>query len=138
MPPPPRKRFLRPFTTFAFNPISRLFAGWLPGFGIVGYEGRRTGRTYRTPLNVFRDGSDWIVALTYGSDVQWVKNVLAAGRCRLTVRGRTMTLVDPRVFVDPTRRLMPFPVRQFLGLMGVSEFMRLTPETGAEADQAMA
>jgi deazaflavin-dependent oxidoreductase (nitroreductase family) len=127
MAPPPRIRVLRRFTTFVFNPVSRLFAGRLPGFGIIEYQGRKTGRTYRTPLNVFRDGDDWIVALTYGSDVQWVKNVVAAGGCKLTVRSRTTSLVDPQVFVDPTRRLMPFPVRQFLGLMRVSEFMRMSP-----------
>jgi hypothetical protein len=39
-----------------------------------------------------------------------------------------MTLVDPRTFVDPTRGLMPFTVRQFLGLMRVAEFLRLSPE----------
>ena len=34
-------------------------------------------------------------------------------------------LTDPRLFVDPGRRSMPQPVRFFLGLMRVTEFMRL-------------
>ncbi len=75
---------------------------------------------------MFRDGEDWIFALTYGSDVQWVKNVIAAGGCRLTTRRKTYELGSPRLFVDPSRRLMPFPVRQFLGLLRVSEFLRMT------------
>jgi deazaflavin-dependent oxidoreductase (nitroreductase family) len=124
-PPKPRIAFIRPFTTHVFNPLSRLVARWLPGFAILRYRGRRSGATYRTPLNVFRDGDDWIFALTYSSEVQWVRNVLAAGEADLEIRRRTIHLVQPEVFVDPDRRLMPQPVRFFLGLMRVSEFMRM-------------
>ncbi len=127
MAPPPRLAFIRPFTTHVFNRFSRLFAGWMPLFGMVEHVGRKSGKTYRTPMNVFRDGDDWIFALTYSSDVQWVKNVLAAGRCTLINRRRRIELVNPRLSVDPQRRLMPFPVRQFLGLLRVSEFLRMSP-----------
>jgi deazaflavin-dependent oxidoreductase (nitroreductase family) len=108
-----------------FNRVSRRFAGRLPGFGILVYRGRTSGKPYRTPMNVFRDGDSYVLALTYGSDVQWVKNVLAAGGCDLLTRGRTVHLVEPELFVDPRRRQMPQPVRFFLGLMRVTEFMRL-------------
>jgi deazaflavin-dependent oxidoreductase (nitroreductase family) len=120
---------LRPYTTRFFNPISRRFAGHLPGFAILVYLGRRSGRTYRTPINVFRHGNEYVFALTYGSDVQWVKNILAAGDCELVSMGRTVRLTEPRLFVDPRQRLMPLPVRLFLRLMGVTEFlsMQLAP-----------
>lgn len=65
-------------------------------------------------------------ALTYGADVQWVKNVLAAGMCDMRVRGHDVHLVHPHLFSDPSRHLMPFPVRQFLGLIGVTEFIRMS------------
>jgi deazaflavin-dependent oxidoreductase (nitroreductase family) len=120
-----RMSFLRPFTTHVFNPVARLFAGWLPGFAILTYRGRKSGRTYRTPINVFRHGDEYVFALTYGSDVQWVKNVIAAGGCEIRVRGRDVRLVDPEVFVDPTRRLMPLPVRLILALDRVDEFLRM-------------
>ena len=126
-PPRPPLAVIRPFTTHLFNPISRRFAGWLPGFGILAYRGRVSGKAYRTPLNVFRHGDDWVVALTYGSDVQWVKNVLAAGEATLEIRRRKIRIVEPELIVDPERRLMPFPVRQFLGLMRVCEFLRMRP-----------
>jgi deazaflavin-dependent oxidoreductase (nitroreductase family) len=112
-----------------FNRLSRNFAGWMPLFGILEYPGRTSGRIYRTPMNVFRDGDDWVFALTYGSDVQWVKNVIAAGGCRLTTRRKTIELLNPRLFVDESRKFMPFPVRQFLGLLRVSEVMRMSPAT---------
>jgi deazaflavin-dependent oxidoreductase (nitroreductase family) len=103
---------------------------WLPWFGILVYRGRKTGARYRTPMNAFRDGDDWIFALTYGSDVQWVKNVLASGEAELLVRRTTHRLVRPELFVDRNRRLVPFGFRQILGLMRVSEFMRMRPAPG--------
>ena len=130
-PPRPPLAVIRPFTTHIFNPISRRFARWLPGFGILVYRGRKSGKEYRTPLNVFRHGNEWVFALTYGSDVQWVKNVVAAGDATLEVRRRRIRLVDPELVVDPARRLMPPVVRQALGLMRVSEFLRMRPAAPA-------
>jgi len=78
-------------------------------------------------MNVFRDGDDYVFALTYGSDVQWVKNVLASGGADLEIGKRTVRLVEPELFVDPTRHLMPLPVRVFLGLARVTEFLRMRP-----------
>jgi hypothetical protein len=43
-----RMRVIRPFTTHVVNPIARRFASWLPGFGILEYRGRKSGRAYRT------------------------------------------------------------------------------------------
>ena len=120
-----RLQFLQPFTTNVFNRLSRRFAGWLPGFGLLLYRGRTSGKAYRTPMNVFRHGDEYVLALTYGSEVQWVKNVMAADGCELKTRGRVVRLIDPRLFVDPSRSTMPQPVRFFLGLMRVTEFMRL-------------
>ena len=123
----PRTKFIRPFTTRLFNPISRRFAGWVPGFAIVIQVGRKTGKVYRTPVNVFRDGNDRIFALTYGSDVQWVKNVIAGGGCVLQERGQVIRLRDPRLFVDEEGRLMPLVVRLFLRLNRVTEYLRMSP-----------
>jgi deazaflavin-dependent oxidoreductase (nitroreductase family) len=126
-PPRPPLAVIRPFTTHVFNPISRRFVRWLPGFGILAYRGRKSGKSYRTPLNVFRHDGDWVFALTYGSDVQWVKNVLAAGEATLEKGRKRIRLVEPELIVDPERRLMPFIVRQVLGVMRVSEFLRMRP-----------
>ena len=123
--PPTRLTFLRPVTTRFFNPLSRRFAGRLPWFGILVYRGRRSGRTYRTPINAFRRDGHYIFALTYGSEVQWVRNVLAAGGCTLRTMGRDVTLVEPELFVDAGRRLMPLLVRVILGLINTTEFLRM-------------
>jgi deazaflavin-dependent oxidoreductase (nitroreductase family) len=123
--PPTRMRVIRPFTTHVFNPIARRFASWLPGFGILEYRGRKSGRTYRTPINVFRRGDWYVFALTYGADVEWVKNVVAAGGCTLRTRGRNVRLIEPELFVDPSRRLMPLVVRIVLRFDRATEFLRM-------------
>lgn len=78
-----RKRQLAAFHRAVTNRIMIRFADRLPGFGIVISVGRRSGSLYRTPVNVFRTPAGFLIALTYGQDSGWVKNVLAAGGCEL-------------------------------------------------------
>lgn len=125
-----RKRWLAKINIVLTNRITSLFAGWLPGFGILTHVGRRSGKVYRTPVNVFRASNGFIIALTYSSQGEWVKNVLAAGGYELKTRGKTYQLSAPNVVRDPTRRRFPIPVRVILRLVGADEYMELsTPST---------
>jgi deazaflavin-dependent oxidoreductase (nitroreductase family) len=112
------------------NPILRRFAAWIPGFAILSYTGRLSGRTYQIPMKVFRSGNDYVIALTYGRQVQWLANVVAAGRCELRERGKTVHLANPRVFTDPSGLVVPRPVRAFLRLLRVTDYVRLSPAIG--------
>ncbi|RJQ84351.1 nitroreductase family deazaflavin-dependent oxidoreductase [Amycolatopsis panacis] len=107
------------------NRITKPFAGVLPGFGVLVHRGRRSGREFRTPLNVFRTGDGFLVALTYGPDTDWVRNVFAAGGAELQTRGRTYRVTEPELRHDESRRSMPAGVRQVLGLVGVTDFLVL-------------
>jgi deazaflavin-dependent oxidoreductase (nitroreductase family) len=98
----------------------------LPGFGVVVHKGRTSGRQYRTPVNVFRRGDRYIIALTYGSNADWVRNVLADGGCTLETRGQTLRLSRPRLFHDEARSAVPAPVRLVLGIVRVHDFLELT------------
>jgi len=120
-----RRRSLRSVTATVLNPLTRLIGGRLPYFGIITHVGRRSGRTYRTPLNIFRQGDHYYVALTYGSDVDWVKNVRAAGRCQLRTRGRNVVLVEPEVIIDPELRFLPLAGRVIERWNGVTEVVRM-------------
>jgi deazaflavin-dependent oxidoreductase (nitroreductase family) len=110
------------------NRITGLFAGHVPGFGVILHQGRRSGRQYRTPVNVFREPGGYLVALTYGTDSDWVKNVVARNGCVLEVRGRRVPLVGPRIVHDESRRGVPPIVRTILGLLGVTDFLHLTAQ----------
>jgi hypothetical protein len=52
---------------------------------------------------------------------------MAAGECDMRTRGRDIHLVEPELFIDPERRLMPLPVRIALRFDRVTEFLRMRP-----------
>jgi deazaflavin-dependent oxidoreductase (nitroreductase family) len=108
------------------NRLTRHIAPWLPGFGVIVHRGRRSGRRYRTPVNVFPVRDGYLIALTYGPDTDWVKNVLDAGGCELETRGHTVRLVSPRLYHDEVRRGIRLPERQILRVIGVADFLALT------------
>ena len=122
MPLPER---LARFNRVATNRVARLVAGRLPGFAIVRHVGRRSGRLHRTPVNLFRRGDRYVIALTYGAGSQWVRNVLAAGGCEVETRGGRVRLVDPEIVRDPRGTLVPRFVRTMLRLIDAPEFMLL-------------
>jgi deazaflavin-dependent oxidoreductase (nitroreductase family) len=124
-PAPPIFAFISPFTKRVVNPITRRFAGWLPGFAVLRVIGRKTGKTYRVPLNAFRRGDTLTFALTYGSRVHWVENVRAAGGCEMQRLGRRYRLVEPVLRVDPSLRGVPRFVRWFLRPLGVQELLTM-------------
>ena len=117
-----RQAFHRAFT----NRIASRFADRLPGFAIVSNVGRKSGTLYRTPVNVFRKPDGFLIALTYGRDSGWVKNVLAAGGCHLETRRVPYQLSTPIIVHDPSRRRFPLLVRVILGLIGANDFLQLS------------
>ncbi|GAA1637085.1 nitroreductase family deazaflavin-dependent oxidoreductase [Georgenia ruanii] len=100
----------------ALNRVMRFVAPYLPGFALLVHRGRRSGREYAVPVNIFRDGAGYRIALTYGPSTDWVRNVRAAGGCRVRTRGRLVELTNPRLVHDPGRSWAPPVVRQILGL----------------------
>jgi deazaflavin-dependent oxidoreductase (nitroreductase family) len=58
-------------------------------FSLVRHVGRKTGRSYETPLLLARTDRGFVAELTYGPNVSWFRNVMAAGRCEVVDRGLT-------------------------------------------------
>ena len=113
------------------NRVTKRIAPWMPGFGVVVHRGRRSGKEYQTPVNVFATADGYVLALTYGPDTDWVKNVLAAGGCELRTGGRVVRLTAPRLFHDETRRGIRPLERQVLRVIGVADFLSLKFLPGA-------
>lgn len=118
-----RMTSLAPVTHRMFNPLTKAAAGVLPGFGVLSHVGRRSGLTYRTPLLVVRDQGDYVVGLWYGAQVQWVKNVLAAGGGSMRLRGHDV-LVEADLFEDPASLVLPLPLRVIGRLLRLTTFVR--------------
>ena len=121
------KRVAR-FNRVATNQVLKHVAGRVPGFAMVVHKGRKSGREFRTPVNVFRTKDGFVVALTYGPDADWVKNVLAADGCTLVSRRKNIHVRGAQLVHDDSRRAMPVPIRQVLGLLDVNDFLLLKRE----------
>lgn len=122
----PLSRRVALFNRAVTNRTIGRIAPWAPGFGVVRVAGRRSGRVRATPVNVFRRGEGYVIALTYGAGADWVRNVVAAGGCDLQTRGRHIALTRPRLSIDPSRAAMPGPIRAVLRLARVEEFLTLS------------
>jgi deazaflavin-dependent oxidoreductase (nitroreductase family) len=122
----PLPRSVARFNRLVTNRLTRPLSRYLPAFGVIVHAGRKTHREYRTPLNVFRGDDDhFLIALTYGPDVEWLNNLQASGAGTLETLGQTWAVSEPRVFHDERRTAMPLPVRVILGLTKVNDFVEL-------------
>ncbi|MCP2277934.1 nitroreductase family deazaflavin-dependent oxidoreductase [Nocardia amikacinitolerans] len=115
------------FNRHVTNPVAGLIAGTVPPFGVVVHKGRKSGRAYRTPVWVFEDDGVYRIALTYGRDAEWVKNVVAAGGFQLEARGRTLELTDPVVLEDRSAGWAPIGIRQVLRSIAAKYYLQAGP-----------
>ncbi len=95
----PVKDVIRTFNKHVLNPAMLLLAGrkhWYAG--VIRHTGRRTGKSYATPVVVIPVAGDgFVVPLPYGTEVDWLRNVLAAGKAVVAVDGETSAVIDPEV-----------------------------------------
>lgn len=118
-------RRLARFNRVVTNRVLGMLTPRVPGFGTIVHRGRRSGRLYRTPVNVFGEPDGYIVVLTYGPGADWVRNVLAAGGCELVTRGRTVKLTAPRIEHGEVPEAVSPAARPVLRLIGVKDYLHL-------------
>ena len=109
------------------NPIADTVAWSVPPFAVVLHRGRASGGRYRTPVWAFPVQDGFVIALTYGPGADWVRNIVAAGRCTLVRSRAVFNLTDPRVLVeDDAVDQVPAYVRPPLRLFRIREFLRMS------------
>jgi len=108
------------------NPLVEPVARRVRPLGVIEHEGRSSGVRYRTPVMAFRSGDTFTFALAFGTDDDWVRNVLAAGQCRLVYKGGSYNLVDPRLGGAELSAPVPGWMRQLLARINVTEYLTLT------------
>jgi deazaflavin-dependent oxidoreductase (nitroreductase family) len=102
-------RRIRTINKHITNPLLHRFAQLSRGpFAVIRHVGRRSGKSYETTIMVWplRDG--FVIALTYGSEVDWYRNILAAEHCTLLWHGRVYTVEKPEP-LDAEAALAAFP-----------------------------
>ena len=122
----PAPRWVARANKVGLNRLTRFIAPWAPGWAVVVHRGRKSGRTFRTPLWAFRRPGGYVIALTYGPDADWVRNVVAAQGCDLHTRGRYYRAGNPRIYRDETAAAMPGMIRFLLRrVIRAPEFLSL-------------
>jgi deazaflavin-dependent oxidoreductase (nitroreductase family) len=110
----PAPRWVARANKAGLNRVTKFIAPWAPGWAVVVHRGRKSGKTFRTPLWAFRRGNGFVIALTYGSEADWVRNVISAGGCELETRRRRYQVGNPRVYRDDNATDMPAFIRLML------------------------
>ncbi|HEY5650574.1 MAG TPA: nitroreductase family deazaflavin-dependent oxidoreductase [Acidimicrobiia bacterium] len=86
-------RWLAKLNKRLFNP-GQVRKGRYP---VVTHRGRKSGKTYQTPLDAFPTKTGYVLVARYGPESDWVQNILAAQEASLRVDGDEHALASPRL-----------------------------------------
>lgn len=119
----------RAFSTVLKHTLNRATARAARGtggpFALVRHVGRKSGKPYETPIIVQPVDGGFMIELTYGEDVDWYRNVVAANGCRILWHGTeyTITALEP---VDAAVGIAAFSPSQqrILRLLRRTHFVR--------------
>lgn len=118
----PMPRWWAKINKRVFNP-AELRRGKRP---VLTHVGRSSGKTYRTPLDAHHVADGYVFVLVYGSESDWVRNVLAAGRATVTIGGEDIELVNPRIIgEDEAMAAVADSVRRPPPALRISEYLRM-------------
>ena len=117
--------WVRQFNKAIFNRLILTFAG-RHIYAVVHHVGRRSGHAYTTPVVAVPMADGFIIALTFGADTDWCRNVLAAGQCMLQWHGLTYRVSRPEVVgVATVRALVPKWGRPLVRVLRVRQFLKV-------------
>jgi deazaflavin-dependent oxidoreductase (nitroreductase family) len=119
-------RFLRQVNRVVTNPLMRTFAWRVPPLAVVHHVGRASGRAYRTPVLAFPSAKGFVIPMTYGRDVDWARNLLAAHGGEIEQRGRRVAMRNPRIVAfGAAEAHLPAALRPFFRAMDLPGYLLL-------------
>jgi deazaflavin-dependent oxidoreductase (nitroreductase family) len=92
------KDSVRQFNKYVLNPATMRLAGrkhWYAG--VIRHTGRHSGKDYATPVVAVEVSDGFLIPLPYGTKVDWLRNVLAAGRATIQVSGQRYDVANPQI-----------------------------------------
>lgn len=127
------KRGWLTFIKHTLNPLTLAMARrGLGPFALIRHTGRRSGNTFETPLILARVPEGFVAELTYGPEVNWYRNVVAADRATVVWRGREFDVIGVEP-IETAAGLSAFgpPASWVLQLLRRHEFRLLREPTAA-------
>jgi hypothetical protein len=124
---PPVVDGVRKFNRSVGNPRTMATAGQPGAYAsVIRHVGRATGTHYETPIGPFATDDGFVVPLPYGSDADWVKNVLAEGSAVIVNEGTTYQVDGPELIAgDVAMPEIPPRYQWSLRLYKVDQFLRV-------------
>ena len=93
---------------------------------LVHHTGRSSGRSYRTPVGAVPTEDGFVIASVYGTQSDWIRNVLAGGPASMEYQGRAAVVCDPRVVpIDEVSQYFSKADQRAHRLFHVTEAVRL-------------
>jgi deazaflavin-dependent oxidoreductase (nitroreductase family) len=125
----PKRLFLWLLNNTLNRLTTRLARSGRGPFALVRHVGRKSGKTYETPLILARVPAGFIAELTYGTDVNWYRNIVAAGEC-VIISGGEEHRIDRIEPCDPDTgiRAYGYPAALVLRILRRHEFRLLHEE----------
>lgn len=113
--------------TRLLNPLILKLAGkrYVRVYAVIEHRGRRSGRTYTTPVAARRTTDGFMVPMAFGEQADWFRNVLAAGECVIRWNGVAYHVVEPELIEWATARLALGRVARALAPLFSKQFVRL-------------
>ncbi len=121
---------VRTFVKHFVNPLMRNVARSSRGpFALLRHIGRRSGKTYEIPMMVWQVEDGFVIALTYGPHVDWLRNLQAAGKGSLRWHQQEYVFQKPEPLDAKTALpvLPPF-IQYVLRLRNVQDFVKLSSQ----------
>ena len=116
---------IRVFNKYVTNRVLRGLASCSRGpFAIIGHVGRRSGKPYETVIMVWPTREGFVIALTYGPQVDWYRNMLATGGGTVVWHKRVYVVGKPEP-IDAKTALPAFPAafRPIFRRAGMQDFV---------------
>ena len=128
--------FMRHVNRVFTNPVMGTFAWLVPPLAVIHHRGRKSGRSYRTPVVAFRSAAGFVVPMTYGRDVDWARNIVRADGCTIERLGNRYALQNPRIVnLKAAERRLPGALRPFFRAADFPGYVLLdeAPQTSSRA-----
>ncbi len=105
---------VRRFARGIGNPHQMKSAG-TPGAwpSVIRHTGRTSGRLYETPVVAESTEDGFVIAIVYGSNTDWLRNVLASGSATIVNEGDTYQVGQPEIVpIEAAAAYFPAKSRQ--------------------------
>ncbi|PEG42610.1 nitroreductase [Mycolicibacterium duvalii] len=135
MPTRSARNVVRTFNKHVLNPVMLLLAGRRHWYATaIRHTGRTTGTVRTTPVVAERVPDGFLTPLPYGTDVDWLRNVVASGEATITVGGRSFDVVNPQIIgADVAAEQLTPRRRRAFARFGVEHFVKFSLATDSEA-----